>query len=294
MKSEKDLIPLKDSPCAVITPDEKFVFNGDGHDESEQVGSDAWNILEHLPSTFSNSITLSFLCVSKFLKVPKNKISIRYVAELLVKGTLEIIDSTADRTIPLSHKEEKLYHDNKFEELIAPPGFTFMGVATGWHSAGTTLIRNVKEDKTYLFGIDEEMYFGVELPSNVHNIREAYKLLTPKEALCKKGVIRQGEWFAVPVQQKDLPKVTECIGFIDGNDDSAFALSVDHEDSSKHWVSSLGKEGRVDKSGQVFCNGFRMTHSNNEHVEIGTLTSSRWYTFYKNTAVRSVSQQGVD
>lgn len=104
------------------------------------------------------------------------------------------------------------------------------------------------------------------------------------------GVIRQGEWFAVPLKKE--PKVF-------GNNKNNFAYSEDHENSGislpvTSQNSNLHTFTRgailIDREGLAARN-FRLSHD--DHADI-VGEKDKWYRFYENTALQSFSQEKVD
>jgi len=118
----------------------------------------------------------------------------------------------------------------------------------------------------------------------VRNIDEAFDLLIPEEAKNKKSVQRQGEWFAVPIPAKEVPPLSECLAFCEYE---GLCLPVEDADSNKHVIVG---EGRVGPDGRIFM----APKSNLDHNEHMTLRATGWVYFVRNTAVRSVSVEGVD
>ena len=62
---------------------------------------------------------------------------------------------------------------------------------------------------------------------------------------------------------------------------------MDDPDSNFHYL--IGGEIRVSKDGKVYFRGGYVEHDQHRALNLRT-----WHTFYKNTAVRSVSVEGVD
>jgi hypothetical protein len=141
---------------------------------------------------------------------------------------------------------------------------------------------------TFLIGQDEGTYFGVELPKNCKTLEEAFTMLIPKE-IRNKSFLRQGEWFAVEVDEDDVPASEEAVLMITNPDPESVYLPRESVDANMHWFED--GEIRVAKNGVVYIRGCELHH--NEHAMI-ELKRNSWYRFYKNTAVRSFSQRGVD
>jgi hypothetical protein len=70
-------------------------------------------------------------------------------------------------------------------------------------------------------------------------------------------------------------------------------MDNDHEVSSQIW------DGRIGKDGRIYAASGTVNHPEHQELRFGKGGSShkeppQWYTFYRNTAVKSVSTQGVD
>lgn len=216
---------------------------------------------------------VSFQCLEQFY--PDSIFAIKEIAN----GRLVLLDYTPDEAFDLTKDEKKLVQKNP--KLPAPKlGFTRVG--DRWHRSGTCLFHDKKKDRYLLLGQDEGTYFGCELPKKCKTIDEAFKALTPKEVIGK-YYQRQGEWFIVPVLEKAVPSIQQCVFLFD--DDGI--LPKDDKESNNHYVHT--SDGRVNSKGQVYAYGGEMAHE--EHASVYW---EKWVTFYKNTALRSVSQQGVD
>lgn len=171
------------------------------------------------------------------------------------------------------------------------PGFSLVdGSPAKWHKSATVLIRNGK--RTFLMGQDEGTYFGCILADNPSSIDAAYVSLMPKEARGVKGVLRQGEWFAIPVQnQKSVPDQfsPETILWTDiNNDDTALCFGIEDDDSNHHYFRG---EVIITKDGRYFARDFSIEHD--EHAAMRG-ENGVWYTFARNTAKASYSAERVD
>jgi len=247
----------------------------------------------------------SFKCLSRFFK-PSEGVS------RIESGKCIVVDYTPDRKIPLTAGEKKVLRANKekyltsrelsfkktppttFLKTIMPPepGFTLMhggfrnwsdfGNDWGWHRAGAILLQDQERDMCILLGQDEGTYFGTELPSMVNTIKSAFDVLIPKEVNKQSDYLRQGEWFMVAVKEKDVPDIGTCLASGD-----EITLPVESEDSNFHEISSeqnlIGPDGRIFSKDPLVC-----------HTEHASMSGKGWYTFYRNTALRSFSEQGVD
>jgi hypothetical protein len=215
------------------------------------------------------------------------------VAKMLVEGRLIVVDYTPDDMKPLSKDELKKYRSfqNSYggDSLLAPPGYTMVGVS--WHRPGSVLFFDADNRRFILMGVDEGSYFAVELPDGNHRtVDDAFLALMPKQIRKIPGVRRQGEWFAVPVQEKDFPKLEECIAF--GDD---ITLPVEHPESNHHRIFSRINSAGVRVGPDMLIYGRSVTVEHDQHA---TLEIDGHCVFVRNTAVRSFSSEaggaGVD
>jgi hypothetical protein len=210
------------------------------------------------------------------------------------KGELSLRDFTPEHRIKMKSGEIAALADPKKRKALVPPAPGYSVVGQAWHRSGSALVHDNKSDTSYLFGQDEGTYFGVELPSPCYTIANAYKILIPEEARGV-GFIRQGEWFAVQVDAPpELPDTTLLVSKVNnanGVENIDLYLPLDTPESNKHTLMDV-EEIRVGKDGQMYVRGGYLDHD--QHAAIQFQPEDQWYTFYKNTAVRSVSQEGVD
>ena len=226
------------------------------------------------------AVTISFLCLSRFLDDAKPLV----IAAMLHSGRIGMLDFTADETRKVSVADRKKYEDKK---PVAPPepGFTYMGhISPVWHRAATVLLKSGR--MRILLGQDDGTYFGCELKGTPGTIKEAFKSLMPEHIRKVRGVKRQGEWFVVPVADKNVPAITECAATTCDSID----LPVDDEEGARHTVTS--NDIRIRKDGRIYANRASLCHSLGDHPELDM--PAGWYTFDRNTAKRSFSQEGVD
>ena len=148
----------------------------------------------------------------------------------------------------------------------------------------------------YLFGQDEGTYFGVQLPKAVNTLSQAYNALIPKKVQGKKYV-RQGEWFVVSLEEAglELPALKDCVSCYTNNNPISLneAVILPREEGGNAHSIDLNPKGsyRIDFKNRIYAKGFGLSHD--EHKSIYK-DDTKWYTFYKNTALKSVSQMGVD
>jgi hypothetical protein len=291
LKGSKQAAPLGAIvPCEKRTQENKqykhlVVVNGD--EEHNQ-----------LVSLLDNGLfpTVSFECLAHFY--PESKRGEYEVGVRLATGELRVVDYQPDQVREMSKEDKKVWATfrsvtspsrlgNKSTKVKPPappePGFTAVG--NEWHRSATVLLHDTKRNMTLLIGQDEGTYFGVELPRRSGSISEAFKDLTPDGARGVAGVKRQGEWFAVPVDLKDVPTLSESIV----TSESDLTLPMETDDSNRHYVRSM--DIRVAKDGTVYALDPQVEHSAGEHAE---MNASGWVKFLKNTAKRSFSVEGVD
>lgn len=249
----------------------------------------------NLVNDFSGAFpTFSFTCLARFyLRNPKASITeamYKTITNKLAKGSIRLVDYIEDDSQDLTIQELGLLKAGK--PFPAPaPGYSLIraGWAKGghqWHRPATVLLHDRDLNKTYLMGTDESTYFGVELMDNPADIAAAYISLLPPELrkVNATSYKRQGEWFLVPVKDEAVPDFPDCIAMFEELD-----LPVDDKDSNRHKIDAF--DGRISKDGKIFALNATLEHSAQEHSNV---TVTGWCTFYKNTAVRSFSIEGVD
>lgn len=233
-----------------------LLLNGDN-------SADIDGYLEPLVDHFSADLfpVTSFACLARFYKEGE-------ALRRLCRGDLKVVDYTTSE-----------FRKSKNKKTPPAPGFTW--THGGWHRSGTVLFHDKERKVCILTGQDEGTYFGVELPKLVRTVQEAFQALVPKEV--KGSFQRQGEWFMVEVNDKDVPKLSECLVL----SEASIALPIESDDSNRH--SCLSDDIRIAKDGRIYALNPDLSHG--EHTSIAC---SGWATFYKNTAIRSFSQEGVD
>lgn len=224
-----------------------------------------------------NIPTISYLCVAQLMRPPGSRKPLRREDSFnaFCKGEIKVVDFTLDTTCKSKPKEKGFTKIKTWDDQ------------SNWHRASTILLRYKNE--SWLVGQDEGTYFGVVLADHPQTISAAFESLIPKELRKKKDIQRQGEWFLVPVKEQKVPVVE----FVTGAENTL--LPKTEADSNSH--SLVADKIRIcgqhcEKGltpGQVFaCNG-GIYHNEHEKVDY-----SGWVTFVRNTALRSVSQEGVD
>lgn len=272
----KNAVESSAPPSAILVESKKkpdglkrlMLVNGDqnGNDDPELSFVDEFSDLG-LPTT-------SFACLERFFKENEG-------LKRLCNGHMKVVDYTTDERRPLSDEDKKLLARKKNNRPKPPePGFTLVG--REWHRSGTVLLQDQERKMCILMGQDEGTYFGVELPKMAKSIADAFQILIPKEVV-EKEFTRQGEWFMTPVADEDVPEHANCVAC----DDCSIILPLESADSNHHRVES--SDVRIGKDGQVYAH-----NPNVEHDDHASISGYGWFTFYRNTALRSYSQEGVD
>lgn len=243
--------------------------------------------------------TCSFACLARFYDG-----KVETVHKKLVSGQLRLVDFTKDQRIDLTDRElimlgikaapvskakkakpkAKQPTFVRKDPLPPEPGFTLMNRM--WHRSGTVIFHDSVLEQYILMGQDEGTYFGVQLPAPVATVAEAFNLLMPEEVRGK-TFKRQGEWFALPVEEKDVPNFLDCSLMFSSDSCERIYLPIESKDSKLHHIDT--EDGRVGKDGKIYVKNVSLIHD--DHA---SLTMTGWCTFYRNTAVRSFSQEGVD
>lgn len=213
---------------------------------------------------------ISFSCLESFFPTPRRRTFPVHLRAILKES--KVIDFT-----------------NQEWSKSPKPGFTKMG--NQYHRAGSTVLRI--QGKDYLFGFDDGQYFGCELPRKVKDIDDAFLSLTPKAAIGKKDVKRQGEWFFVPLPKGFRPpEISESV--ITPSDNDEIALPIETRQSNRHNIYKANIDSvRIiwtPTGMRYFVKDVSISHEQHPNVSIG----SNWHEIHKNLAVRSVSQDGVD
>ena len=237
--------------------------------------------------------SISFECLLQFY--PENR-TVDWLSKRIAEGTVRLLDYKPDEIIPFSAKE-------KSTKKPKPPQPGFVSIGKGkdrrWHRSGTVLLEDREIAATtvgegslkILLGVDDEQYFGVELPKDVSTIEEAFKSLMPEHLHHRSDVARQGEWYLVPVEKEEVPAPEDCVVIFEGDTnwgEEGNAWLPHEPDGNVHYISS--SESRVSKDGKVYHLALTLHHE--QHGEASV--SSGWCVIEKNLAVRSYSQEGVD
>lgn len=228
------------------------------------------DLIEYDKGDCGNAPSISFRCLGRLLagNVHGKELRVDYGSEALVEGKVVILDFEPDQRLPLKAGK-------KVGGKWVPPSAGFTKIGPTWHRPAIVLLR--EKNKHFLMGQDDSQYFGVQLKGRPFTVADAFADLIPEEARVG-GVERQGEWFMVPVDEKNIP---EPFGEIDG-----YVILPRERMSNEHKLS--GAELRI-RDNVIFARSPTL-----EHDEHGALHGSGWFKFIKNTAVLSVSVEGVD
>lgn len=160
------------------------------------------------------------------------------------------------------------------------------------HFTGASLFR--VENAYYLFDIDREELkhkifnpFLVKLPNEVETIKAAYDSLIPEEVKGQKGVIRQGEFFYIPVKiDKAFLEKQEVFGEEDNielNTYSSRTFKIQAGNNRPN-IAQIG----FNCNGNAFIKGI-VRHSGREHRDVKL---KNWYKVVPNTAIDSFTIEG--
>jgi len=237
---------------------ETLIINGD-----ENLGADFQDI--EYPT-----ITTSFNCLSRFFKNKKDMLA------KLTSGDVSILEITSDSFIPFTNEEKNfaLFDSDKLKS----PGLGYTRLGYEWHKAGNILLYDKTKPQTIILGMDEDSYFGCELPGKPKTIEAALKALIPASLRSRKDLHRQGEWFFVPETIEVVSNQTY--------EDVRLTLPKD-PDGNDHEVNA--DMMFIKKNGDVLLLNPTVTHWDHE-----TLDLQGWFSFKCNTAIRSFSEEGVD
>jgi len=148
-----------------------------------------------------------------------------------------------------------------------------------FHRAGCCLLE--QDGKYWICGMDENSYFVSLLPDKAESIESAFLMLKPlqvQQAEKTKPVLRQGEWFCIPLEHKPTLKK---------NFNPYFILPEQDGKSSSH-IATRGIN--IDDSLFIFGT---LRHSNGDHKML-RMDKNIIYQAFRNTAIMSFSESGVD
>lgn len=239
--------------------------------------------------------TISFMCMYRMLLTDKqlqrkpirNGQAFHFVADAFAQGKLQLSSWSSDERRPLSDKNKSDINSKKKPQ---PPEFGFTLLSSGgkrsWHRPAWICFRDNKKN-FYIMGMDEDSYFCSMLPeigSTTLSVKEALRLLVPTEA--DASTPRQGEWFVVAVNDKDVPAIEESVAFSQSG--GTLSLPVESADSNEHVLEGVF---RISKDNIIYAKGATLFHDEHQNLDI---SSKSWHKLVRNTARRSVSVQGVD
>lgn len=194
--------------------------------------------------------------------------------------TLTIIQKSNEETFKIKTENPKYekYSNKKQKE----PEF----LIENRHFTGACLFK--VNERIFLFDVDREEIkhkifnaFLVEIPKNVTTIKDAYESLKPKEVLESEKlgleVIRQGEWFFIPVNGDYDPDMEK--NFQGKLTKKSLELKAG-DNSPNHASECVESLGLI--RGEV-------THSGREHR---TVILKTWYKPVPNTAIKSFTLTG--
>lgn len=261
------------------------IRNGD----NEAPSSQPWSVQLLVAEDFHYTISPS--CIALILDMSAQT---QQVCQSLVEGRIRILDFVPDTRLKFTSAERHHFHHYGYsstqeEHGHKHPGFSV--VCEEWHRPGFCLFARKNTTTRYLMGMDNGTYFAVELPEGVEirTAEQAFKRLEPDEAKGKR-YLRQGEWFMISTPGRQVPPIEKCQiaggRFNDAKLPIQFDLPVGSKDSNIHGVNCV--EFRV-CDGVIYAHDPHILHD--DHPEV---TAAGWVRFVRNTAVRSVSVEGVD
>lgn len=252
-----------------------------------------------LAGQFTGLPLVSFSCIHQMIDG-----EVENTKEILGSGQFVLLDFCPEqkKDLTAAQREQLKKAKRKYADHRSPPanygltppqrGFSLIqpGGMNGkyqWHRTGTTLFHwGGVINAYYLFAQDEGTYFGCELVGPAKTIAEAFEQLIPKEIRKRTDLVRQGEWFATPVKEQEIPALQDCILMGQSVDEGVFLPILTDEDNH-HAIQCA--EMRVSKDGVLYAKDATLSHD--EHAEVFV---SGWVRYYRNTAKRSISQEGVD
>lgn len=223
----------------------------------------------NFPEEF-NRVTVSLRCLSRF----DDPLSFK------------LIDSTSD--------------DTKYRKTKPGPGYVNLGrvwsehsVVYHWHRSSYSLLQHKTKGYCVLMGVDDDQYFGCELPYPVNSLEKA------KESLVPRGIKnikyqRQGEWFIVPSKYTPQEMGYEPIKTYS---EMAFPLLGRNRtnESNDHMLNTYAYCWVNDDFNMnggkpiLMAEGIDLGHDQHRRISY-----NGWVFFLENMAVRSFSEAGVD
>ena len=301
-------------PVGIVLPSRNSngVFLSSGDDTSNDSYSDQCFL--SIPN--KKYYTISIRCMARMFS--KNSEAEFEALEEAVLNGLMVQDATRDEILKVDSKIATAYSNwrkglntssNDFKIFASQYKSPSLGFVLrqcfetlDWHRSPYIVLK--LKTNGFLFGVDESAYFGCELPEVVNTAKGAFDVLVPEQAKVK-GALRQGEWFAVPVNSKEVPYLLDCDLSVSAKyseyeqfdhengetyEGDGISLPVENETSARHLIFS--DEEILIKDGKIFAFAPRVVHSRGEHADM--VGDNRWYTFVRNTAGKSVGEANVD
>lgn len=162
------------------------------------------------------------------------------------------------------------------------------------HLMGSSLFKYNKHGKDiyYLSGLDEtgknphSSFFLVELDGQANTVEGAYDMLKPDEVIMAedigKTVLRQGEWFFVPVTDKDRIKYLNKTAK-ENVEKNELLKNRDKDREYRHKVTNY-----LEVNGSVYAKG-TCRHTDGEHK---MLKLNGWHKVFENVQVQSFTSIG--
>lgn len=294
---DRALNPVENSPAIIIQCSKraKGVTPGLKHIALINADSDNGSLIQFGESGLP---MVSFLCVMQMMQTE----DFEDLTTAITHGNLILLDFYTEQQIKCAKSE--IAQINRLRKRTSPRGINYdlkppklgfniikVNNSWAWHSTGAILLHNKELNKYYIFGQDEGTYFGCELPAKCSSVEEAYRMLVPEGLRNRTDWKRQGEWFAVPVADKDIPDFPDCVLMGDTNHrigNTHIYLPILTTDDNRHYLETY-ENIRVAKNGNVYVENVVLVHEEHESLDL-----KGWHTFVRNTAIRSVSQEGVD
>lgn len=227
--------------------------------------------------------SMSFECLARLIEPKKDggTASVDRAYDAVSTGRVQIVDFLPDQRKKLTDKEKKMIRSDIQRKKMIPPAPGYTLISSEWHRAATVVLHDTKTKTSYMMGQDDDQYFGVQLAGRPNTVAEAFEDLTPADAKGRPGVLRQGEWFIVPIAGNDLPKpFGEIVEMI---------LPKQSPESNNHHLKA--DEIRI-RDNKIYARVISLEHD--QHSSIQTNEADGWHQIVCNTAIRSVSVEGVD
>lgn len=229
--------------------------------------------------------------------------------------TCKLIDFTED---DYWHEDERWRNNKLPQENDVPMGAMKSyrdGLLIGYHKIGGCLLRgipllykmdnlglstrkpiDIEKEYDFVCGMDEGSYFVSMLPSQVNSMADAFKLLQPQtvqDAYADKvEVLRQGEWFFVPMEWfNKFSNAMFKLKIIRSKMVPRFQLPINNEEQNRHICTrGLQQDGNIYVWGTVRHHD-RMGVTTGEHkmLKIG----KEIYVAFKNTSLGDWSSDGT-